>query len=792
MHIGARIKTSTHMTGPKGKVVTLLLLGLILIHVVSAQNLQADGTQLKAFLINVFPNYSFYFNTSLPVCQWKGVSCIGQGIQERIRTLNLSGLGLNGTILPGTLGVLSALASLDMSSNSLTGEIPSDIFTLTSLSTLNLADNRLTGGLPDSVGNLPQLGMLNASKNLLTGSLPWELSNLRSLQTLDLHENNFSGAIPTLNTAFLVSLDLSSNQLNGTLPYAFGGLNNLAMLNLSRNFLTGDVSWQFQNNKLLTTLDLSQNFFSGHLPALQNLQQLRFLSLASNRFNGSIPSGLIQLPSLEEISLANNGLTGPLPPLVYLQGSSISSNLKILDCGFNFLNGSIPEGFISALNLSVLRLASNDFTGPIPANLSLNLQELDLRMNHFSGNIPVSVANLLFLQKLDVSMNLLSGSIPWVFSNSTQHLGMAQNMFAEGFLPNFSQLTSLLYLNLSSCNIAGPIPSSLGALGSLVQLDISHNHLNGSIPAACSQMTSLNILNLSYNNLSGVIPPELVSLSNLQGLDLSYNNLSGEVPHLNQWQFFGSSSFQGNPLLCGFPTRPCTVVVSPAPSTTASPTAPVTIHSHHGQYLKPGAVVGIVLGVTLAFCCFLTTVLLLFKKRPKRLPAKEVSKYLSGPVTFEADPSTWAVQVPHAGSIPVVMFEKPLLNLTFADLLQATSNFHKDTQIADGGYGPTYKALLPGGFQVLIKVLFEGGPLNAYEKVAQLEALGKIRHPNLVALVGYCLVGEERLLLYEFMEKGDLQQRLHELPEGIYWLLYLPVFHLCSALIHHFYIDKLT
>lgn len=766
------------MTGPKGKVATLLLLSVILIHVVTAQNLQADGTQLKALLTNVFPNYSSFFNTSLPVCQWQGVSCIGQGTQERIRKLNLSGLGLNGTILPGTLGALSALASLDLSSNSLTGEIPSDIFSLSSLSTLNLADNRFTGVLPDSVGNLPQLGMLNASKNQLTGPLPWELTNLRSLQTLDLHENNFSGAIPTLNTAFLVSLDFSSNQLNGTLPYAFGGLNNLATLNLSRNFLTGDVSWQFQNNKLLDTLDLSQNCFSGHLPALQNLQQLSFLSLASNRFNGSIPTGLIQLPSLEEISLADNRLTGPLPTLVYLQGTSISSNLKILDCRYNFLNGSIPDEFVSALNLSILRLASNNFTGPIPANLSLNLQELDLQMNHFSGNIPVSVANLLFLQKLDVSMNLLNGSIPWVFPSSTQHLGMAQNMFAKGFLPDFSQLTNLLYLNLSSCNIGGPIPSSLGSLGSLVQLDISHNHLNGSIPSACSQMTSLNILNLSYNNLSGVIPPELVSLSNLQGLDLSYNNLSGQVPHLNQWQFFGESSFQGNPLLCGFPTRPCIVVMSPAPSTTASPTTPVTTH---GRYLKPGVVVGIVLGVTLAFCCFLTTLVLLFKKRPKRLPAKEVSKYLSGPVTFEADPSIWAVQVPHAGSIPVVMFEKPLLNLTFADLLQATSNFNKDTQIADGGYGPTYKALLPGGFQVLIKVLFEGGPLNDYEKVAQLEALGKIRHPNLIALVGYCLVGEERLLLYEFMEKGDLQQRLHELPEGIFWLLYKRVFHLCSA-----------
>ncbi len=138
-----------------------------------------------------------------------------------------------------------------------------------------------------------------------------------------------------------------------------------------------------------------------------------------------------------------------------------------------------------------------------------------------------------------------------------------------------------------------------------------------------------------------------------------------------------------------------------------------------------------------------------------------------GPMSFESDPSTWATSVKHPGSIPVVMFEKPLLNLTFSDLLQATLNFHKDAQITEGGCGPVYMGVLsPGDIKIAVKVLFEGGPVNPIERAAQLEALGKVKHPNLVPLVGYSMVNEKRILIYEFMENGNLYHHLHELPEG--------------------------
>ncbi|XP_024382535.1 uncharacterized protein [Physcomitrium patens] len=758
----SRGDTHLVMAGPNATVVTLLLLTTIVFPGVAAQT--PDETHLFNFLKNVLPDFKLYFNTSVPTCDWQGVvTCIGLGPRAQIRTLTLSGRGLNGTILPDTLGALSSLQFLDLSNNLLSGEIPLDIYNLSSLSFIRLAQNRLTGGLSPMVSKLVQLATLDISQNLLSGPLPSKLGDLQFLEVLDLHSNNFSENIPVLRqrNPVLQNLDLSSNQLTGEVPWAFDSLTTLKLLNLSRNSLTGALTWQFERLEGLQTLDISRNALEGQIPGFGNLKKLLKVSLSSNRFNGSVPSSLIGLSDLQDLSVADNRLGGSLPQLAWAD-SMISS----LDCSNNFLNGSVPAELFASPNLVVVRLSGNNFTGALPENVSSKIRELDLHSNNFVGTIPKSIVTLPALEKLELSSNQLGGPLPRDFNglSSINYLGLARNSFEEGLLPDVTGMTKISYLNLSSCSLGGPIPDSFAALKSLVSLDLSHNHLNGSIPVSLSAAASLESLDLSFNNLTDVIPAELASLASLRHVNFSYNNLSGEVPNSKQWAAFGSASFQGNPHLCG--------LVLEKPCSSYSPPTPGTSGPHHGRHrrrlLKVGAIIGIVLGSIVLCCGFLTILLLFIKKKPKKLTDREVSKYLSSklPVTFEADPSTWAGQVPQAGSIPVIMFEKPLLNLTFADLLKATSLFHKDNQISDGGYGPAFKGTLPGGFQIVVKVLYEGGPVNEYEKAAQLESLGRIRHPNLVTLVGYCLVGDERVLVYEFMENGDLSSCLHELPSG--------------------------
>ncbi|PQP96033.1 putative LRR receptor-like serine/threonine-protein kinase [Prunus yedoensis var. nudiflora] len=92
-----------------------------------------------------------------------------------------------------TLGLLK---SIDLSSNKLIGEIPSEITYLVGLISLNLSRNQLTGQIPSRIGNLQELESLDLSRNQINGRIPTSLSRIASLGKLDLSENNLFGKIP--------------------------------------------------------------------------------------------------------------------------------------------------------------------------------------------------------------------------------------------------------------------------------------------------------------------------------------------------------------------------------------------------------------------------------------------------------------------------------------------------------------------------------------------------------------------------------------------------------------------
>ncbi|KAL2527260.1 Leucine-rich repeat receptor protein kinase EMS1 [Abeliophyllum distichum] len=111
-------------------------------------------------------------------------------------------------------------------------------------------------------------------------------------------------------------------------------------------------------------------------------------------------------------------------------------------------------------------------------------------------------------------------------------------------------------------------------------------------------------------------------------------------------------------------------------------------------------------------------------------------------------------------SINIAMFEQPLLKLTSVDIVEATNNFCKANIIGDGGFGTVYKATLPGGKTVAVKKLSRAKAQGHREFIAEMETLGKVKHRNLVPLFGYCSYGEEKVLVYEYMVNGSLDQWL--------------------------------
>ncbi|KAK0591451.1 hypothetical protein LWI29_002092 [Acer saccharum] len=93
-------------------------------------------------------------------------------------------------------GILGYMTGLDLSSNELTGDIPSEIGYLRNIRAINLSHNSLSGSIPESFSNLSNIESLDLSHNKLSGRIPPQLTQLNSLAILNVSINNLSGPVP--------------------------------------------------------------------------------------------------------------------------------------------------------------------------------------------------------------------------------------------------------------------------------------------------------------------------------------------------------------------------------------------------------------------------------------------------------------------------------------------------------------------------------------------------------------------------------------------------------------------
>ncbi|KAL7249292.1 hypothetical protein ACSBR1_011443 [Camellia fascicularis] len=111
-----------------------------------------------------------------------------------------------------------------------------------------------------------------------------------------------------------------------------------------------------------------------------------------------------------------------------------------------------------------------------------------------------------------------------------------------------------------------------------------------------------------------------------------------------------------------------------------------------------------------------------------------------------------------------------LLQFTFQELKSATGNFRPDSILGEGGFGYVFKGWIeetgtvpakPGsGMTVAVKSLKPDDLQGHREWVAEVDFLGQLHHPNLVKLVRYCIEDDQRLLVYEFMTRGSLENHI--------------------------------
>ncbi|KAB5524836.1 hypothetical protein DKX38_022585 [Salix brachista] len=701
--------------------------------------------------------------------------------------LNLQYLDLSYNFFSGAIWKgLSRLKEFSVSENYLSGEVSGSFFAEKncSLRVLDLSGNSFTGRVPRELSNCRNLAILNLWGNNFTGQIPSEIGLISSLEGLFLGNNTFSPTVPEslLNLDNLAFLDLSRNNFGGEIQQIFGGFTRLKILVLHGNSYTGGInSSGILKLPNLVGLDLSNNSFTGPLPvAFSEMHSLKFLILAYNRFNSTIPQEYGNFQALQALDLSFNSLTGQIP-------SSLGKlrSLLWLMLANNMLTGEIPTELGSCTSLLWLNLANNRLSGSIPRELmevgrdpsrTFESNQRDEGVIASSGEcwtmkrwIPADYPPFSFVHRI-----LNRKTCRSIWDKLLKGVGLF-SVCAAGSTVRTLQISG--YLQLVGNQLSGELPGEIGKMQNFSMIHLGFNNLSGTLPPQIGQLP-LVVLNLTKNALSGEIPSEIGNTKCIKNLDFSYNNFSGTFPvSLNNLSELSTFNISYNPLICG--TIPTTgqLATFEEDSYLGDPLLKLpgfinnTMDSPPNQYSITGkkdhkkwVAVLVLLTMTMAFliCGLVSLVVCMLVKNPAESPGYllEDTKHLRHDFASNSGSSSpWS-----SDTVTVIRLDRTAF--THADILKATGNFSESRIIGKGGFGTVYRGVLPGGREVAVKKLQREGVEGEKEFRSEMEVLTGNGfgwpHPNLVTLYGWCLDGTEKILVYEYMEGGSLEDLISD------------------------------
>ena len=609
----------------------------------------------------------------------------------------------------------------------------------------------------------------------LQGKLPSNLANLTELERLELQWNNFSGPLPSLK-----------------------GLSSLQVLMLSNNRFSSIPNDFFSGLSSLQSVEIDNNPFSAwEIPqSLMNASALQNFSANSANITGNIPIFLdpVAFPGLVNLHLAFNDLVGGLPSS--LAGSLIESLWVNGQRSEEKLSGSV-DVIQNMTSLKEVWLHSNAFSGPLPDFSGLkDLQSLSLRDNLFTGLFPVSLVNLPSLRVVNLTNNLLQGPVPEFKNSVAVDLTPDSNSFC---LPKPGECDTRVNTLLSIVKSFGypkkfaenwkgndPCDGWFGITcnnGNINVVNFQKMGLSGTMSSYFASLRSLQKLVLADNNITGSIPEELTTLPALTQLDVSNNQIYGKVPSFRSNVLVNT---KGNPDIGkekGSSTSQSQDSLGPS-TNSGSKDNGGSMNGGKKSSSLIGIIVFTVIGGVLVIFLICLLVLYLYKRKQKRFtrvqspnamvihPRHSGSDNDSVKITVAGSSvSIGAVSETHThpSSEPndIQMVEAGNMVISIQVLRNVTNNFSKDNILGQGGFGTVYKGELHDGTKIAVKRM-ESGVITGKglaEFKSEIAVLTKVRHRHLVALLGYCVDGNEKLLVYEYMPQGTLSRHLFNWPD---------------------------
>ncbi|CAK9326828.1 unnamed protein product [Citrullus colocynthis] len=696
------------------------------------------------------------------------------------------------------------ITHLKVSGLDVAGVLPPELWMLTSLTYLNLEKNLLSGTLSPFVGNLTQLHTLSIHINKLSGELPKELGHLAKLRFLAFGTNNFSGSLPSeLGNLFgLEELYFDSSGVQGVIPITFSNLTNLQTVWASDNELTGEIPGFIGSWLKLRTLRFQGNSFMGPIPStLSKLTALNELRISDMSNGGSSLEFIRNMTSLKTLVLRNNKISDSIHSYI-----REFEELSLLDLSFNMLKGDIPKWLFKLNRLSYLFLGNNKLTGTLPSEKPDSLLFIDLSYNALSGAFPDWVDGSTLQLNL-VANNFSPGSAK--SSHLPSGLDCLQREFSCNVSSEHRELRSSFGINCGGGKFVSASGGQYERENAIVGAAASY-YVSDSETWAVSDVgyfpknTKSSSESSSYNrdndtteyifantSDSELFQTQQLSTSSLRfyGLGLKNGNYTINLQfaehafsNLSTWSSLGRRVFdiyiQGKLVHKDFSiqneaggslraiSKPFKTQVSKnymeihlfwagkgtccipeegtfGPSISAIiaslDSEPVSNEKNGTSQIKvtsskkngASLIVGIVVGVG-SVCFLIVTISILFQRRKGRSS--------EGEELFEID------ERPHTYS--------------YSELRNATEGFSSSNKLGEGGFGPVYKGILNDGRVIAVKQLSVKSDQGRNQFVAEISIISAVQHRNLVKLHGCCIEGHNRLLVYEYLEKGSLDLAL--------------------------------